>query len=237
MRTIVLTSDKTSWALKAFMRQWDKYCGDSLGEMAVAGYTPVELQDHIPFLSIGSFSDYPVEKWSDGVIKCLSGLQDDLVLIVMDDYWLTRPADSIAVNLAYQYMRSHPDIARFDLATDRMYDKHHELESIGRIDLVEAEKDATYNLSFQASIWRRELLLEVLKPGETPWQSEILGTERLNATSYRVVGTRQWPIKYIVAVNKGKLDLSAGWMVPPRSLCDEDRVELVHGGFIPQEWL
>jgi hypothetical protein len=237
MRAVALTSDKTSWILPAFIHQWDKYNGTILGDLVIAGYTPVELQRQVTFISIGAFADYPVDRWSDGAIKALSGMDDTLILVAMDDYLLTRPVDIQACRLAERYMLEHPDTIRFDLATDRMYDKHHELGSLDRIDLVEAEKDATYNLSFQASIWRRALLLEVLRPGETPWQSEILGTGRLNNTEYRVVGTRQWPMRYVVAVNKGKLDLTAAWMIPPRRLTWEDEQELISGGFIPAEKL
>ncbi len=244
MQIAVLTSDKTSGALPAFMRQWDKYFDRpryphprEKQDVVITGYTQPGFAIAAPFrfASIGEFKDYPVERWSDGVIHFLQTLPDELVLILLDDYWLTRNVDLDTVALAEAYMLAHPDVIRFDLTTDRLYDAHHELESIGSIDLIEADKAATYNLSFQASIWRRELLLEVLRPGETPWESEIRGSERLNRGPYRVVGTCQWPMRYIVAVNKGQLDVEAKWMRPPRSLSQTDVAELVEGGFIPME--
>jgi hypothetical protein len=143
----------------------------------------------------------------------------------------------MALGWAQRYMLDNPDVIRFDLTTDRLGDKHHDIGWFHHFDLIEAEKTATYNLSFQASIWRRELLLEVLRPGESPWESEINGSVRLNATPYRVVGTRQWPMKYIIAVNKGRLALDGSWCVPPRQLSQGDLIELAHERLIPEEKL
>jgi hypothetical protein len=244
MRTIVLTSDKTSWALKAFTRQWDKYTVDDIYPVHnlpfdIYGYGDPGIKGHA-FYKIGNFASYPVNRWSDGLIKTLQSIDDSLVMLMLDDYWLTRQVNIAAFFGLRNYMENNPDaqnVIRLDLTTDRLYDKHHDIEGMAWIDLIEAEKDATYNLSFQAAIWRRELLMEVLRPGETPWESEINGSERLNRTPYRVIGTQQWPMRYIVAVNKGKLDLSAKWMVPSRSLSQADQDELIQGGHIPQERL
>ena len=235
MDTICLSSDKTAWALPAFAHQWKKYLPD--WDVLIAGYTKPKFDLFTTFIfeSIGNFADFPVDRWSDGVIQHLTRKTDDLAMIVMDDYWLTRPVDRTAIGWAMRYMLDHPDAIRFDLTTDRLYDKHHDIGSIQHYDLIQAEKEATYNFSLQASIWRRELLLEMLRPGETPWEAEIRGSERISASPYRVVGTRQWPVKYIIAVNKGKLAIDGGWCVPPRQLSKADLDDLIQGNYIPED--
>lgn len=236
-RVIVLTSDKTLWSVRPLIHQWHKYTSQrKYVPLDVFGYTvpddPYFMQSET-FHSIGKFENYPVKKWSNGVIEALRSIHDDLVLVMMDDYWMVRDVDLDALIVAKEYMEAHPDIIRFDLTTDRLGDKHHDLESIGRFDIIQGEKGASYNFSMQASIYRRELMLEMLVPDEDPWEAELHGNVRLNASPYRVVGTRQWPMRYIVAVNKGVLMLDGSWCVPPRKLSGHDVRDLYDMDMIP----
>ncbi len=234
-RVIVLTSDKTLWSVRPLIHQWHKYApGIPLG---VFGYTKPEDPDFMQgenFFSIGKFENYPVKKWSNGVIEALQWIQDELVLVMMDDYWMVRHVDQDALLMAQEYMFKHKDVIRFDLTTDRLGDKHHDVESMGHYDIIQGEKGAAYNFSMQASIYRRELMLEMLVKDEDPWEAELRGNVRLNASPYRVVGTRQWPMRYIIAVNKGVLMLDGSWCVPPRKLSEDDVKELYDLDMIPE---
>lgn len=237
MKTVVFTSDSHSWLLGGFFHQWEKhalqggqYAGDAL-QLEVAGFTqPAAMPAGVPFFSIGRMEDYPVQKWSDGVIHYLEQLQDELIVFLLEDYWLIRSINRTAVHAAYAFMMAQKSVARFDLTTDRMYAKGARYAGpYGALDIVAAKGE--YSLSFQASIYRRKMLLELLRPGETPWEAEINGTGRLNQRPYAVVGCYQWPINYIVAVNKGKLDRTGSWMFPARTLVQEDWDELDQLGY------
>lgn len=231
MRTVVLTSDNHAWLLKGFLHQWQKYGACTNGdkeflELEVAGFThPDFLPDSVRFCSIGKFEDYPVTHWSDALIAYLEFLQDDLVTIFLEDYWLLRTINRKAVWDACQYMQENIDVIRFDLASDRMFARGARfLGSYRSIDLCQGGED--YSLSFQASIYRRELLLQMLRIGETPWQAELNGTGRLNHTPWRVMGTYNWPINYMIVMNKGQFDRKGLWMYPSRSLSNWDWQEL-----------
>jgi hypothetical protein len=229
VKTICLTSDKGNWCLPAFLHQWQKY---DRRPITVVGFTdPGGLP--APFVSIGRFADYPLARWSDAVIKYLASIPDDLVEIWLEDYWLIRKTNREMVELAGWYMVENPDVLRFDLSTDRLYAKTaRDVESIGCMDVIEAKGE--YSLSWQVNIWRRSLLLEMLCAGENPWESELYGTQRVNASPYRVLGSRQSPVRYMIAVNKGQLDRSGAWMFPPRTLCDRDWAELDRLGYTRQ---
>jgi hypothetical protein len=235
MKTVVLTSDNHSWLLKGFFRQWIRYAGsyNSL-DIEVAGFTkPSYIPKCVPFVKIGKFEDYPVDKWSDAVIKYLEGVKDELVLILLEDYWMMRPLAYGGIYAARKYMADHKDVIRFDLAADRMFNKAAVLkEYFQAVDICECKGD--YSLSFQASIYRVDLLLQVMKAGENPWQAELNGTQRLNALPYRVVGSYQWPMQYFIAMCKGKLDTVGAWMYPARTLRPEDWEDLGKHGCLSQ---
>lgn len=231
MKTVIFTSDNHSWLLKGFLHQWSKY-GLAELKLEVAGFTnPGSLPPDVGFVSIGDFKDYPVESWSDAIIKYLNSIDDEMFLFMLEDYWLIRPINREALMLAYEFMVDRPDIARFDVASDRMFNRGAQyVGSFKTLDICQAKGD--YSLSFQASIYRRDALLAVLRPSETPWQSELKGSYRLNSLDYKVVGSYQWPINYMILMNKGKIDKTGGWMFPARSLKMEDWTELAALGYL-----
>jgi hypothetical protein len=230
MKTVVLTSDKHNWLLRGFFHQWQKYAA-GYGEVEVAGFTnPGTLPNDVPFVSIGRFEDYPVEKWSDAVIKYLQSIKDNLVMILLEDYWLMRPIHQTAITAAEAFMLDNPNVARFDVAADRMFSRDAEyFRPYGPFDLCWGK--GAYSLSFQASIYRRSMLLEMMRPNETPWQTELNGSDRLNKSPYFVAGTYQWPVNYAIVVNKGRLDRYGGWMFPARTLKQSDWAELDELGY------
>lgn len=231
MKTVIFTSDNHAWLLKGFLHQWSKY-GLAEMKLEVAGFSnPGFLPPEVGFTSIGEFKDYPVESWSDAIIKYLNSIDDEMFLFMLEDYWLIRPINREALMLAYEFMVDRPDVARFDVAADRMFNRGAQyVGSFKTLDICQAKGD--YSLSFQASIYRRDALLAALRPNETPWQSELKGSYRLNSMAYKVVGSYQWPINYMILMNKGKIDKTGGWMFPARSLKLEDWTELAALGYL-----
>jgi hypothetical protein len=52
-------------------------------------------------------------------------------------------------------------------------------------------------MSYQAAIWNRDLLLEILVPKETAQESEVNGTKRLRGRDdIKVLGTLERPLVY-----------------------------------------
>ena len=234
MKTVIFTSDKHAWLLKGFFCQWQKYAGrmKSVAQMEVAGFSPIPtLPSVVDFYSIGAFKDYPVNKWSDGVIRYLKHINDELVIILLEDYWLVRPVYWEGVLAAWDYMMSHPKAVRFDLTSDRVFSEEMQyVDNHGPIDICHSK--GQYSLSFQAGIWRRELLLELMRPNESPWQAELQGSARLNDTNYAVFGSFQWPMNYAIVMNKGVLDKEGAWMQPARTLKRADWRDLQELGYL-----
>lgn len=53
----------------------------------------------------------------------------------------------------------------------------------------EFDKQAPYLLSLQAAMWKPAALRELLRPGESAWQTEIDGTKRAKESRYDFMGT------------------------------------------------
>lgn len=140
--------------------------------------------------------------WGDGLIKGLHILQQKspskFTLLLLDDYLLNAPVDTQRISdclkvlkeLNGHYLRLVPKPK-----PDTILEEH---PGIGTI-----KKNSPYRLSLQASIWRTETLLAILRPTETPWDMEVLGSQRSRKyggfyCSYRPV------IRYLNGVDRGK---------------------------------
>lgn len=233
MQTIIITSDKTSWALRPQLWLLKKYWPQH-PDILIGGYTPpaFDLPLGVTFYSIGKFEDYPVTRWTDGLIKSLNFVEDDVVLFLMDDYWPFRDIDNRGMAQIANYMHLHSDVARFDVCTDRLYAQG--ITDYGRLahlDVIKSDPRSPYHFSYQASMWQRKALLDLLVPGETPWQSEMNGDKRMNDAL--VLGTRQAPLRYTIAVQQGKFTPDGGYQTPTARMNDSDLVYILAQKWIP----
>lgn len=207
MRVVVLVSDKYLNALRPFAYLFNKYWGDDQ-RVLVAGFTPpaFDLPANFTFHSIGAFSDYPIFRWSDALIKLMHDIPDEVFTLMLEDYWLTRPVYRQAVTMLADYMYQFQYVARLDLTGDRKHSGQASLYGMcGHLQLVHSNPDSQYHMSMMTGIWRKSHLLSVLIPGESPWDVELCGTPRLAAMRHEkiVLGTEEWPVKHTLAFRGG----------------------------------
>lgn len=234
MRIVIYSSDKTAWALRPFAHLFNLYWSREQ-RVSVFGNSPLPfvLPDNFTFQSVGPFM--PAQQWSNDLITALNSIDDDVICFMMDDYWLNRMVNQQAVRWCYQYMQQHADVIRFDLTTDRLYAKGiTPYGSLGYLDLIKSDQKSQYNFSFQAGLWRRKLLLEVLRPNETPWEVEESGSRRMEKLPYLVLGTKQSPIHYTIAVQQGKLAMDGGYQFPANPMQQTDADYILKSGWIPE---
>lgn len=256
-RVSVLVSKRREWLLRGFFRQWRKYGANlrlsledwkhpkesvSAFQVDVVGFG-AEPKNVLPFdaefVSLGPQEDYPAERWSDALIKYLQSITTPVVCLMLEDYWLTRAVNTASFRDCFSMMTDNLDrTLRLDLTSDRVEGGKPTIEigSRGTTDFIMSAPEASYNVSLQAALWNREKLLQILEPGETPWEFELLGTQRLNERLMRgepfaVLGTRQWPVRYNGVMVRGKFDLDGSWQYPARQFSVEDATELMSGGY------
>lgn len=234
MQIITLVSDRYLNALKGHAFLFNRYFG-SIQNVTVCGFTPpsFELPRNFKFSSLGDFSNFPVDRWSDAFIKVLDEVAEDIFLLLLEDYFLTRQVDFYGLSQLYYYMQMNPNVVRLDLTSDRLYAQDiKDYDSVSHFDLIQSLPTNQYQLSTQAGFFRRDLLKQVVIPNESAGQLELRGTSRLNERKDLIVlGTRQSPIRYLISIQQGRVTLDGGYQLNVK-LKQSDLDELRSLGFL-----
>lgn len=224
MKVVVAVNDKYLWCLPPFAYLFNKYWGEDQ-DVVVAGYNypGFSLPHNFTYFSISNHN-YPKERWVEGMMEFLKVFRNDNshFVLMLEDYWLTRTVDRDGILTLQEYAREYPDILRVDLTSDRLYaGGSKDMDYCGHFDIVYA-KGSQYEMSLQAGIWNTEAFIDIL--GQLPpdkhsaWSVELEGTTIVNNSSYRVVGTRQIPVRYLNAYNS-----STGFNQELKGMVDEDK--------------
>ena len=206
---LVFTSDKYLNALKGFSFLFNKYWnGNSPQPVTIVGFgnPKFELPENFQFYSMGSQRNYPLDKWSDAIIDYLTDKPFDHFILMLEDYWVTRPVDVRSVKILADYCVQFQNVLKMDLCGDRLYSLNASpYGNVAHIDLIKSSPDSQYHMSLMTGIWNRKLLLSFLVRGETPWDVELRGTPRVSTAgdNILVLGTRQWPVRHTLAHRRG----------------------------------
>jgi len=204
---VVTTSDSYLPALRPYAWLVEKYWPNP-AKFYIVGFAEPDfpLPERFKFVSVGKQEDYPLEKWTDALLDFLSDFNKELFILMLEDYWVTRPVNTEAIELAKRYMESRPNVLKFDLTADRLHAHGVKLEydTAGWLDVILSDPDSPYHMSLMAGMWRKELFTRVVRRGWNPWDVELEGTNVLKGMrDMDVVGSKQWPIKHTLAFRSG----------------------------------
>jgi hypothetical protein len=183
IRVLLPICDRHLWALKPFSYLFNTFWSEQQ-EVIVAGFkTPdFDIPPNFKFRSIAPEDPGP-QHWSDQLLEALNHIEDEYIVLMLEDYWLCRG---------------------MDLTTDRLYaGGMFEVDRFGCYDIVETKSDTPYQMSTQAGIWNRVKLYSILESGKSPWEVEL---QTKIPEAFRVLGSRQWPVRYSNVFNSGKGD-------------------------------
>lgn len=200
MKIVCLTSNAYHNVLVPFAHYWNRF---GFRQVTVACYdAPLpDLPDNFEVLRIGNQADYT---WSSGLKRALTLVDDAHVMLLLEDYFLTAPADWFVIGLAAGALQNNRNIAKFDLSDDRMKYGHHPDGSA--LGVILSDWDAPFQTSLQAAIWRTDFLYRWLDDSENAWQFEKDGTRRIINARRRgictdiIAGFREPPLVYANAV-------------------------------------
>lgn len=137
--------------------------------------------------------------WAPNLLQALTLIPTDYILYAQEDYWIKQavPDAYIQAYLGYlqtglvDYIRLYPAPG-----PDSAWSQDERLGVIGT--------GSHYRASLQMALWRKQTLLELLDPAESPWDFEVKGTQRSRAFGERFlcVSKRQDGIDYVFTAIK-----------------------------------
>ena len=224
-RVVVSTCDKYLPYLKPFIHQFNRYWSKDQSVL-VAGFTKpdFDMPRNFHFHSIGKQEDYPIDKWSDSIIKLCSQIVDETFVFMLEDYWITDTVDVEGVQLLIDHARQYPDIIRIDLTNDR-YDTMHahpeykdrydyKIGKLGHLDLIKSFVGAPYSLSMITSVWNKAKVMECIRPGWSPWMVETEGTRNAPSVGndFSILGTEKSLVPHCVGVRQLNIGNNKLWL-------------------------
>lgn len=188
----VSSSDAYTDLLPHFFGQFARYWPDCPHRIYLGGVAEDYAFNGIEVLRTGAAD------WSSGAIQCLERVETPYVLLLLEDYFLTRPVETTEIERIVTRME------QLELHAVRLLPypppdmPMPALPSLGFQTI-----GAPNRIGTQATIWRRDTLLELLCPGESIWEFEIYGNVRSNKFA-NVAGCWQPALHYVLGVGRGR---------------------------------
>ena len=150
----------------------------------------------------------PDRGWSQRMLTALDRLQTPYVMYFQEDYWIMAPVDTARVQ-EYVGLMERKGLHYIRLLAKPQPDR--DFPDDPRLGIIDAAK-GTYRTSVQISLWRREVLRDLLSPEENVWQFELNATERSRRYGDTFLSIKKhegddfhWGIRYLcTAVNAGR---------------------------------
>jgi len=197
VQCIVYTCNEYADVLPGFAYLFNTFWSEQQ-PVAYAGCAQMNLPQNFQWYNVESRI---ASRWSDGLIEFLKMLKGDIVCWLLEDYYLVRGVHHAAIESLVEYMRINGEILKIDLTSDRLHSgKAEDIDYWGHVDLLRTPWETPYQFSTQCALWNREHLLSVLKPEMSPWDFELRSDW---PTHLHVLGTRQWPIRYVNFLGMG----------------------------------
>ena len=135
--------------------------------------------------------------WSRYLKDYFNSIEDEFVIFSLDDFFLCRDMDMEVYDTLFKMISSDSNIACAKLGIGP-HPRVHEMEYIKNSDIhaFSLIENASYSASTQYSIWRRTVLVDLLNNGTDAWSFELRGTDYLNGTGQKVVGSSRVCLPY-----------------------------------------
>ena len=140
--------------------------------------------------------------WSKRLIDLLHIIPTENIIFMLDDFWLKAPVNIEWLNELMARFDADKQIGHINL----IHESTSALKPSEKFpDLVIYPKKRPYRITTQASLYRKDYLLQVLRIHESAWQFEVYGSKR---------SARLPQENYIIAENAPTvLSYDHGWVV------------------------
>lgn len=202
---LISTCDRYSDAWPPFFELFDRFWPNCPLPIYMMSNGERLVRDDVTWIPID-----PALDWSSSLLSALESIPSRWVLLLLEDYFLSRPVDTERLLSAFndQVVEGWSCLRLFPVPPGN--------RSIpGRDEYRLIENSAKYSVSTQVSIWDRRFLQSLIVPGESGWEFEDRGSQRLSERKEIVVSLREvdgwaYPISYYcTAIVTGKWEPDA----------------------------
>jgi len=215
MKLFVSTCDTHDHMIKPFMYLFNKFWGEEK-EVTILGYRtpPFELYNNFKFISLAK-EQKNANQWAEDHNNFFSTLKDSHFIWTVEDSFLLRPVDFNILNKLNEMTMNDKKIGRagytpvIDFANKKANRKECKvIEENDRFNIIQKKQNTTNRISVVWSIWQKDYCLKYLKPGWSPWDTEILGSKLALNDGYEIISTEGChAIDYASAHRKGSRGL------------------------------
>tara|TARA_R100000008_G_C3583211_1_gene170098 strand:- start:509 stop:2302 length:1794 start_codon:yes stop_codon:yes gene_type:complete len=242
--------DQNLWILKMFSHLFTKFWGNEYPVVIMGfGKPDFELPNNFTFVSMAKEQNGGSKKWTRYIHDYLASIEDEYIIFCLEDFFPTQKPNIKLLNKIFDYMKENQNVGRFDLTWDsfiNVFDRSNRAKvsnsykRVTNIDdsvVIDIPKLAPYRISTQPALWRKEYILEFLNNDWSPWDFEIMGTQKsyLMDKSVQAIADSKfvkYPTKWI---HKGAISRFHEGKVNVLGLDFETIKELVQDGFVTRE--
>lgn len=177
---LVNSCDAFSDCWDPFFKLFTIYWPDFKGKI----YLNTEVKDfHYPGLQIistktyltGGTSQVKELPWGERFKRALEMIDSDIILYLQEDYFLKDQVKNDIITDFVETIISNPEVDCIHL-TDQAAIPENKIPPYPK--LFELRFNQSYRISLQAALWKKEVLLQYVRPYESTWEFEEYGSKR-----------------------------------------------------------
>lgn len=175
-----------------FKKYWPNYSGKIYLNTETKSYT----FDGLNIVSIKNAQHIAGKpNWPKSFLAALDYMEEDIILYLQEDYFFKNFVDNDFVKNTVDVMLADNTISCIHLTDQATTGPFIEYAPNNHYKLI--AKNAAYRISCQAALWRKKELKKYIRTYETPWQFELIGTQRakhLYNDTFLIINTQVYGI-------------------------------------------
>ena len=165
-------------------------------------------------------------EWADRLLSALEQVPQSRIIYFQEDFWLNRDFDRSLL----EALLSLDSIGKAPLTSLKLHHGYRSAEKVGEVGnraIHRLDKEnSEYLMSHQVTLWDKGFLKQSLNAGESAWENEILGTERLRRQRANLYQVELADNFYAQVSLKGRFNQNVQQFVEQLDVGDSYRKEL-----------
>ena len=225
MKILLPSYRSISWMVKAYVHMHEKYWGAPVVLLAEEDYSDGHFEfacppwkEDVSWIDGKIPGEIPGWHFTDVLIWYLRQIEDEHVIVMLADYLLTAPVDTVLIGQLQEYMELHDEVMRGHIDYGGGYRSGQMTDKYKDIEIWEGEFLPS---SLTPAIWNSQLLHDLMIPRDTAQGMESKGRgiyqKMVDEKGCRSIAAKPGMVEYINCI-RGR-DMSS--MVMTHAVYDE----------------